>query len=221
MSSKEPKKDPKARDSALSTVESRDVLDSIFSEKGPMPAAKIGIRTLAFALDFILITAIASLVIWKIAMPQSHPGTFNELQTWSESLVKAYQDRPADGAFVIPEISNNLAEGIAYARDLQIIIFWLYFAIGEAFFKGSSLGKRSCRLRTVSTITLGTPPVFAGILRGGLKTITLFYPIALIATILARFFNKRQQLGHDMLSKTAVIDEKFVSNSTGKQSSRT
>jgi uncharacterized RDD family membrane protein YckC len=53
-----------------------------------------------------------------------------------------------------------------------------------------------------------------GIVRGGLKTMVLFFafPLALIATFVAMFFNKRRQLGHDLLSRTAVIDEKYMYN---------
>ena len=59
---------------------------------------------------------------------------------------------------------------------------------------------------------MGAPPIVAGIVRGGLKTIALFFvfPIALLATISTLFFNKRRQMGHDLLSRTAVIDEKYL-----------
>jgi uncharacterized RDD family membrane protein YckC len=48
--------------------------------------------------------------------------------------------------------------------------------------------------------------------RGGLKTLTLFlfFPFAMFATLAALFFNRRRQMGHDLMSRTAVIDEKFV-----------
>jgi len=96
-----------------------------------------------------------------------------------------------------------------------MLTIWLYFALGEAFFGGSSLGKRICRIRSVSTVTLGAPPLMAGIVRGGLKTLTLylFFPLAMIATLAALFFNKRRQMGHDLMSRTVVIDEKFVNTS--------
>lgn len=203
--------EPPKPDSQLRSVESSDVLDSIFADKGPMPAAKFGIRSIAFLMDFILITAVASVIIWKLVLPQSHPGTFAELKEWSESFVHYIGMQSENGSEIkIPEMSNNLASGLAHARDLQIMIFWFYFALSEIVFKGRTLGKQACRLRSVSTVTLGTPPLLAGILRGSLKTIVLFYPIGLIATLIARLFNKRRQLGHDLLSRTAVIDEKSV-----------
>jgi len=46
--------------------------------------------------------------------------------------------------------------------------------------------------------------------RGGLKTLTIFFffPIGMIATLATLLFNKRRQLGHDLMSRSAVIDEK-------------
>lgn len=191
-----------------------NVLDSIFSEGGPMPSAKFSLRALALMLDCILMTAVASLIIWKIALPQSHPGAFGELMQWSQQVVNWLESGGSGTA--IPEPDKQLAGALAVANELQLLIFWLYFAIGEAFFAGSSLGKRICRIRSVSTVNLGPPPVFAGIVRGGLKTVTLFwlFPIAFAATFLALFFNNRRQLGHDLCARTAVVDEKYVNLQT-------
>jgi uncharacterized RDD family membrane protein YckC len=187
-----------------------NVLDSIFSESGPMPAARLSLRALALLLDFILMTAVASVIIWKIALPQSHPGAFGELMDWSQEIMHWVEQRQADEA--IPTPGKSLTEALSIANELQLLLFWLYFAIGEAFFAGSSLGKRICRIRSVSTITLEAPPILSGVVRGGLKTITVLwlFPIALAATFLALLFNKRRQLGHDLCARTAVIDEKHL-----------
>lgn len=187
-------------------------LDSVLRDGGPMPAARLGIRTLAFLLDFVLLTAVATIIVWKIAMPHAHPGAFAEFNQWSLEFVNWLNDSETQTGAAPPEWSEELGQALAYARDLQLLIFWLYFAIGEAFCGGRSLGKLACRLRSVSTVTLAPPPIMAGIVRGGLKTIALFFafPVALIATIGALFFNQRRQLGHDLLSRTAVIDEKYL-----------
>ena len=174
-----------------------------------MPPASIGLRGLAFLLDFILISAVASIIIWKVALPQSHPAAFTELSEWIQAVASWYADRSSliDARF--PEPSKNLAEALTIANELQMLCFWLYFSLGEAFFAGSSLGKRICRIRSISTVTLDKPPIMAGIIRGGLKTLTIFFffPIGMIATLVTLFFNKRHQMGHDMMSRTAVIDE--------------
>lgn len=175
-----------------------------------MPTAKFSLRALALLLDFVLMTAVASVIIWKVVMPQSHPGAFGELLQWSEEVIQWIDTRGPDTP--IPTPSRELAQALGLANELQLLLFWLYFSIGEAFFAGSSLGKRICRIRTVSTITLGAPHLLAGITRGGLKTVTLFwlFPIAFAATFIALFFNKRRQLGHDLCARTTVVDEKYV-----------
>jgi len=190
------------------------VLDSVFSKDGPMPTARFSLRALALVLDFILVTAVASLIIWKLILPQSHPGALGEFIEWSQQTVEWMSSNSGDAP--MPEPSKDLARAMLLANELQLLAFWLYFAIGEAFFAGSSLGKRICRIRSVSTVTLGPPPILAGITRGGLKTITLLgvypfiFPIPLLLTFIALFFNKRRQLGHDLCARTAVVDEKYV-----------
>ena len=192
-----------------------NLLDSVFRKDGPMPPASIGLRGLAFFLDFILISAVASIIIWKIALPQSHPAAFTELTEWTQAVGTWWGDRATSVDAPLPEPCKNLAEALIIANELQMLCFWLYFALGEAFFAGSSLGKRICRIRSVSTVTLDKPPIMAGIIRGGLKTLTIyfFFPIGMIATLITLFFNKRRQMGHDMMSRTAVVDEKLVNSS--------
>lgn len=188
------------------------LLDSIFRKDGPMPPAGIRLRALAFVLDFILITAVGSVIIWKVALPQSHPAALTEYLEFSRTMIDWVKAVPNNAELTMPSPSRSLAEAIAIANELQMLCFWLYFAIGEAFFKGCSLGKRICRIRSVSTVTLSYPPIMSGIVRGGLKTLTLylFFPVGMIATLVALRFNRRKQMGHDLLSRTAVIDEKFV-----------
>ena len=192
-----------------------NLLDSVFRKNGPMPPASIGLRGIAFLLDFILISAVASIIIWKIPLPQSHPAAFTELTEWTQELVTCFSYRATLIDTPFPKPSKNLAEALTIANELQMLCFWLYFSFGEAFFAGSSLGKHICRIRSVSTVTLSKPPIMAGIVRGGLKTLTLYFlfPIGMIATLVALFFNKRRQMGHDIMSRTAVIDEKMVNSS--------
>jgi len=213
MSSPEPNENERPpEDPQSGSPGAGSLLDSIFRKDGPMPPASVRLRAFAFLLDFILISAVASVIIWKIALPQSHPAAFTELTTWTEEIFAWYGDRSTTTVAPFPEPSKNLASALTVANELQMLTFWLYFALGEAFFAGSSLGKRICRIRSVSTVTLSTPPIMAGIVRGGLKTLTLylFFPIGMIATLGALFFNKRRQMGHDMMSRTAVVDEKMA-----------
>lgn len=195
-----------------------NVLDTILSDDGPMPPARIGIRSLAFLLDFILCSAIATLLIWKVFLPMSHPGSFLELNEWVDQLLKWMQSTEATRE-TMPEPGKDLLAALRYASEVQLLTFWAYFGIGEIFL-GGSLGKRACRLQSISTITLGPLNFFAAFLRAGLKTATLFFlsPLLLIATLLTLCFNKRRQMGHDLLSRSAVIDQKHLKNELPPQS---
>lgn len=211
-------KDPENENENTREIRPESVLDSVFSDGGPMPPAKLRLRGLAFLLDFILVTALASVIIWKLALPHSHPGAFHELMLWTEQVIRWIGE--GTGETTMPEPSKALFGALQRANEIQLLIFWIYFAFGEAFFAGSSLGKRICRLRSVSTATLGPPPVLSGIVRGGLKTILLFFvfPVAFAANFLTLFFNRRRQLGHDWFSRTAVVDEKYLQRQAGSES---
>jgi uncharacterized RDD family membrane protein YckC len=173
-----------------------------------VPPARIGIRSLAFTLDFLLATAIATILVWKIFLPMSHPGSFFELNLWVEQLLEWMQSAEPTRENM-PKANQDLLAALRYASEVQLLTFWAYFGIGEVFL-GGSLGKRACRLRSISTITLGPLPFFNAILRAGIKTAVLFLltPLLIIATLVALCFNKRRQMGHDLLARTAVIDEK-------------
>lgn len=186
------------------------VLDSVLSDSGAMPTARLGIRSLAFILDYILINILATFIIWKIAMPQAHPDAFSELNAWVEQTIVWFEENGLSSETPMPKWSERLEEAMSYVSNLIFLTFWLYFAAGEALFGGRSFGKSICRLRSISTVTMEKPPFMSAIVRGGLKTIALISPIALVATIMVLFFNKRRQTGHDLLSRTAVIDEKYI-----------
>ncbi|NBB77880.1 MAG: hypothetical protein GVY36_00275 [Verrucomicrobia bacterium] len=201
---------PKDEAAPVDTPTSASVLDSVFSSDGPMPSASVWLRALAFLLDFVLISAVASILIWKIVLPQSHPAAFAELTEWTSAVMAWVSERSSAPDAPMPEPDRGLREALQRANELQLLCFWFYFALGEAFFAGSSLGKRICRIRSVSTVTLGPLPILSGIVRGGLKTLTIFFffPIGMAATLATLFFNQRRQMGHDLLSRSAVIDEK-------------
>lgn len=204
------KKPTEGSGSGVAMASSEGALDSIFSDDGRMPPAGIWLRAFAFFLDFILVSAVASLLIWKIVLPQSHPTAFLELTEWTSALVDWLDQRAVSPETSVPEPGLSLQEALKRANELQLLCFWIYFAFGEAFFNGTSLGKRICRIRSVSTVTLGRLPILTGIVRGGTKTLTIFFffPIGMIATLAPLLFNKRKQMGHDLMSRSAVVDEK-------------
>ncbi len=192
--------------------ESENLLDAMISATGPFPPARMRLRGLAFGLDCLLVFAVALIIIWQLVMPQAHPGAFRELMLWSDQLHAWLSELGKNPPPPFPQPNRELLEALTLASELQLLIFWIYFATGEALFAGSSLGKRICRIRSISTITLGPPPLLSGLVRGGMKTILLFwlFPLLFAANFMALLFNKRKQLGHDWFSRTAVVDEKHM-----------
>jgi len=193
-----------------------NLLDSIFRDGGPLPPAKLGIRSLAFLMDFILLFILGSVIIWQFALPRAYPGALTEYtegaQEWVTNLQEHIEQGHSPKDMELPTFSPYVNEAILFGWEVMLLVFWIYFAVGETLFKGSSLGKKACRLRTISTVTLGPPPIFAGIVRGGSKTLILFFyfPFGLLLALGALFFNKRRQMAHDLFSRTAVVDEKSV-----------
>ena len=208
----DPLQKDKTADSDVLTSDRVNPLDLIFNDEGSLPPARIGIRALAFLLDFILVSAVATIIIWKIILPQTHPGTFHEFILWGEQLTNWFNSNERS-EIALPKPNHNLSIALNFANDLQLLTFWLYFALSEALF-AVTIGKKACRLRTISTITLSPPPFVTGVIRGGLITAVFFFipPVGLVASVSTLLFNKRRQMGHDLLSRTIVIDEKILSS---------
>ncbi len=188
------------------SIKPSNPLDSVLSDSGPMPPARFIIRALAFCLDLALIIGVSALIL-KVTLFENYPDAAS---IWADYNVAMQNlDYAKRMVFDMSGTNAELFEIITYVLSTTITVAWFYFSAGEAFFGGSSLGKRCCRLRSISTITLGEPTIFSGIVRGGLKTIMLFSfgIIGWAALLIPLWFNKRRQMGHDLLSRTAVIDE--------------
>ncbi|MEN8661576.1 MAG: RDD family protein [Lentimonas sp.] len=188
-----------------------NVLDSIFHASGPMPPASIGLRGLAFFLDFILLYGFSMLLLVNFGLPANHPSAAFELNQWIDQIWVWAETAQLDKG-PPPEAPLSLIEAISYSLNLLFITFWVYFGTCEAFFAGSTIGKRLCCIRTVSTVTLGTVPTITGIVRGGVKTTMIFliFPLSAPLTLVGLFFNKRRQCIHDLLSRTTVVDERLI-----------
>ena len=181
------------------------LLDSILAPDGPMPATRLTIRTSAFLLDFILVTAVWMLALSQFLLPSYHPETFEALQLWLQAVADYSQ---ADGQTPLPEMSAALKSGLNFALEMQILFFWCYYAANETFFAGVSLGKKIFSIRSIHTVTLEAPTVISGITRASLKTlaVTFLFPVFLCISAACIAFNKRKQTAHDLISQTAVVD---------------
>lgn len=181
------------------------LLDSILGPDGPMPATRLTIRTYAFLLDFILITAVWMLALSNFLLPHYHPETFEALQAWLQAVADFSQ---TDHQAPLPEMSLELKSGLNFVLEMQILFFWCYYAANETFFSGVSLGKKIFSIRSIHTVTLEAPTVISGITRASLKTlaVTFLFPLFFCISAACIFCNKRKQTGHDLISQTAVID---------------
>lgn len=190
-----------------------NVLDSIFSRNGPMPPASVAIRGLACSLDLLLIVICAFVILAKLALPAQYPNAGYEFNQFTAKVATWVETSSARTTEPKPEMSASLEEAWVYSLSLTFFMSWLYFGLGEAFFQGSSLAKRLCSIRTISTVTLGDLPIVTGIVRGGFKTLVIFlvFPFSAPVTLLGLLFNKRCQFVHDLLNRTAVVDERKAS----------
>lgn len=187
-------------------------LDTVLSENGPMPAAKLIIRAQAFVLDFIFISLFAYILIWQLIIPRIFPEAPIELEKWSRDFIEWFGSDGFEQGKPFPTWSEAFKNTMMYAQLLMFLTYWLYFAIGEVFFHGYSFGKAICRLRTISTLSMKKPLFFSAIARSGIKALALLSPVIFVLTIAVVGFNKRKQMGHDLLSRTAVIDERYLSS---------
>lgn len=189
----------------------KNVLDSVLSEKGPMPAARIGIRLQAFFFDWVFISMLAAILV-RLVIPHFFPGAIVESNKWLDD----FADWITQGGFTknipMPQWSESFASTVVFAQLFVFHIFWLYFTASDAFFSGYTFGKLICRLRTVNTVTMKEPLLASSIARGGLKALAMFSPLILLATVAVLKFNKRRQMGHDLLCRTAVVDERYLSS---------
>ena len=147
-----------------------NVLDSVFHQDGPMPPARLSLRIVALLMDAVVLFLISNFIILKLLWPEAHPGAMAEYTAWFEAFTNSLSNKQP-----LPAMNPSLLDALNDAYSVQIIVSWVYFALGESFFNGASLGKRTFRLRTVSTVTLGPATFFTGILRSALKTLLLFY----------------------------------------------
>ena len=188
-----------------------NVLDSVLSEDGPMPAARLGIRLQAFLFDWIFISFFAAILV-RMTLSHFYPEAIEEYNRWGADFTDWIAQNGFSKNIPMPSWSDSFERIMNLALFFVFNIFWLYFGICDVFFSGYTFGKRICRLRTVNVINMKKPFFASAVARGGLKAFALLSPLILLATVAALKFNKRRQMGHDLLCRTAVIDERYLSS---------
>ena len=165
-------------------------------------------RIIAFLLDLILIGAFILMFITNFVIPVKYGGTVEELNKVSQEYMNTSKMTQKE---LFTKMSPELKEMIQVSQGYTVFMLWMYFAFSEILMSGGSLGKKVFSLRVVNSRTLEPPRLFDSILRSGLKTLALitWIPIFIVNFFLI-FITKRNQAGHDLLTRTIVIEGTLV-----------
>jgi len=176
-----------------------------------MPTARMSIRLRAFFLDWIFVSVFISMLTSFIAS-RLFPEAIDTSNQWIRDFIQWLSRDALRKDTPMPRWNEALANFMSFAQLLSFICFSLYFTIAEAFFSGYTFGKSICRIRTINIVTLKKPFLLSTILRSLLKALSLLSPIIMLATLIVLQFNKRRQMGHDILCRTVVVDERYLSS---------
>lgn len=172
------------------------------------PAALL-LRSVAFGMDALLLTALLAFLLTRVLLPASHPEglkEFNQLiQTyWTE--LEAARETNTEPPAAPPFIEYPAVVGmITYSQMLCLFIMTLYFGLTEGLMNGTTLGKKVFRLQTLRQDTEEPPGIFVSLLRGAFKSLTLVAS-PLFWTFFAVAILSRQRLTiHDLLTRTRVV----------------
>lgn len=165
--------------------------------------AKLWQRTIAFGLDCFLVINLSLALLLVYLLPQGYPGKMAELQQTIRTALDAKQSLNA----IVSALSKDQLEMVYYCQNINLLVYWLYFIVSDAFLEGSSLGKRVFRLKVVKLKDYEALTFWDICLRGAVKAMALvwFFPFLMVNYALA-FFNKPQLAGHDYLARSVVIE---------------
>lgn len=158
--------------------------------------------------------AICFFLLTRFILPHWFPLELEIFQEWTRAFFEEQQAAENPNPFAVPpfeELPREVWNMLLLAQNCVVLLFWLYFAVSDTFFRGQTLGKKTFRLSVVHMQSLGPPDLPSAFLRSILKTICLFtlFPIALVNFFLV-FFLKFRRAGHDVISKTIVIEDNSV-----------
>jgi hypothetical protein len=165
-------------------------------------------RILALVLDCILAGLVASIILTRVVLPQSHPDAEDtmrgELQAMNAELDRA-QKTGATPQFTLNDDAQGIIEDTGKTFFLTLL---LYFTISELATGGSTLGKRVFGLRAARWDTGERPGVMEVIFRNLFKAASLLplgpVPVILLANVIPVFVRSTRRAGHDYLTRTMV-----------------
>lgn len=106
-------------------------------------------RLLAFVIDILIITFIASI----ITMPFTNGNNVEKLTKESNEIVEKYSNKEIDIITYFnraQDISYDLAQETSVASVIEIILFILYFVVFQVYQDGQTIGKKLLKIKVVS-----------------------------------------------------------------------
>lgn len=193
------------------------------------PHAPLLWRTVAFLVDISFLGLLGYLITTRFLIPQYmgeelavYNGWADEGARHTEELARAISDgRVTDPLIVFREAIERAKNAPAGVSDLIVyfcnsmtVIYWVGFSIMEIAMRGSSLGKKMCRLRTASFPYCGRPGILDSVIRSGWKAMSIgsASPLIWLFAILDAhwpLFNPLRRSLHDVLCRTVVLDARF------------
>ncbi len=181
----------------------------------PYPPASLFPRILAFLLDAGLGTVIYLALCTWVLFPLFHPDFMQKAQTFWEEQQQVSEDNGFKEMVerqVAFQMENQKV--MTDSQFLMIVVFWVYFALSELVMEGSTLGKKTFKLQTISVKTLKKPDGRTILFRNCLKTIAVTFALPLlIINFTIPFFQRQRRAGHDLFAKTYVTYNDWTDNS--------
>jgi uncharacterized RDD family membrane protein YckC len=170
-------------------------------EKLALEPAPILIRILAFGLDFLLLSAVTTLLFGKWLLPMYYSSEWTNFINQMIDYMNN-SDMKSFGALS----DEKLRPMLVFIQAVSLILWGAYFTLSDIFMLGSSLGKRVFSLQVIQADVNELPSAYTSVLRGLFKSIfILAYIPILLADALFMFFNPEKRAGHDWLCRTRVV----------------
>jgi uncharacterized RDD family membrane protein YckC len=160
--------------------------------------AGIGSRFVAVLMDMLIVFAIFLLELLALVMIGAAAAT-----------------SPAAG-----KVGENAGKWfIAFVIFVNFVIFWGYFALFEAYWKGQTPGKRAMKLRVIKDS--GRQITFFEALARNLLRVVDYLPGMYLVGVVTMLCNKRNQRLGDLVAGTIVVHERLDEASLLYQTSTT
>lgn len=180
-------------------------------------SAGIGRRMIAFAMDFILLTFVAILILFYLPELLGKQ-TAEEFSRLSGKLIEAFEQPEPDQEHVqrVMMEFSEFSSKIHY-EFVVTLVFVAYFFFGEFFFNGKSIGKSTLCIKSNNFRKNGVPlPPGQAVLRSLIKGLSCSFALLGFANFACLLFSKERRSLHDLLSGSNCI--LAIPNEKGEES---